>query len=1127
MQKNVQYRTALLFLMKRSVIQFFIAVVCSSVTVAFDGKAQELLNRPVNLQVEQVRLRTVLNAIEQQVGVKFVYSSRAIKADRTVSVTASGEKLSDLLPRVLVPLQISNRIVEGQIILNPEATPAPTGKESSLAEPNSQGMAESAEQTVTGVVSDETGAGLPGVSVVVKGTTKGTTTDGNGRFRLNVPDGSVTLTFSFVGYASQDIVVGNRTNLTVTMQPDKKSLDEVIVVGYGTQSKRNVTGSISSVNLKQLETTPNTSIGQGLRGRVAGVQFIDNGRPGQGGTILIRGQRSITANNNPLVILDGIFYEGDIRDISPNDVESMEVLKDASATAIYGARAANGVILITTKMGKTDKPTIRFSATAGVSEWAYRPKLLTPERYIEKTLEYRRQVVPALPADPAQITAYLQATEARNYQEGRTIDPWDIISQDASLQNYDVSVSGRSGRTNYFMSFNFNKERGLVLEDNFKRTAIRLNLDNQITDWLKVGVSSQFAIRDNSGNPASLPSAFWTSPYASIWLDEAQTESNPFPTEDNIVGSPIFGSVRNQNNSKATNLFANFFGIVDVPFVKGLSYRINYSPNFRWTNLDNFSPIYQRNGVNNTGSASRSFARNQTWVLENILTYNRQLTDDHGVDVTLLYGRNQAFNQGLVANGSDFTASSDANGWNNLTLAKIQTTSTSASQIDAISSMARLNYRFKNRYLATFTVRRDGNSIFGPNNKFAVFPSGALAWVASDESFIKNISAINLLKVRASYGSVGNQAVPAYTTTPRQAEAQYVFGDGGSTTVGLYPANLVNPSLKWETTTTLNLGVDFDILKGRIGGTVEWYNMDTKDLLLNRALPNPTGFNTILTNIGKTNNRGVEVTLNTVNWQKGKVEWTSNLVFSSNKNKIISLYGNDFNGDGIEDDDIGNRWFIGKPIQVIYDFVFDGIYQVGDNIPSNQRAGFVRVKDLNGDGVLNAAGDRTVIGNRDAIYRWSLTNNVRYGNFNLMIMLNSLMGWRGVNNLAALSGNVTGTGDGNFPGRATNFLDLGWWTPANQSNTRPSLAYNNPLLTAAGLIESRDFVRVQDVSLSYDFPRALLNKWKIGSLRAFISGRNLYTFTKWQAMDPESGYRERGSLFPTPRSYVAGLNFSF
>jgi TonB-linked SusC/RagA family outer membrane protein len=564
-------------------------------------------------------------------------------------------------------------------------------------------------------------------------------------------------------------------------------------------------------------------------------------------------------------------------------------------------------------------------------------------------------------------------------------------------------------------------------------------------------------------------------------------------------------------------------GLGDVYKRQGLSYRINYSPNYRWYNLDNFSPIYQRNNVNNLGSASRRTDYNKTWVLENILTYAKQIGQDHNFDVTLLYGRNQAFNQSLTGSGTDFSGSSDANNWNNLSLAKIQTASTSASNIDAISSMARLNYRYKNRYLLTLTARRDGNSVFGANNKFGTFPSAAVAWIASEESFMKSLPVINLLKFRASYGSVGNQAISAYQSLTRQGQVQYVYGDGGVTSTGLFPANLANSNLGWETTTTTNVAVDFEVFKNKIGGTIEYYNMDTKDLLLTRQLPGPTGFSSILTNVGATNNKGVEVTINTVNMQKGKFEWTSNIAFSTNDNKIVHLYGTDANNDGIEDNDLGNRWFIGQPISVAFDYRLDGVYQVGDQIPTGQKAGFFRMQDANGDGKIDV-NDRQVLGTLQPKYRWSLTNNFKYGQFNLMITLNALQGWMNNNNFLALDNGGGGNGAGNFPGRAANFLDADWWTPENKSNTRSSLVYTNPY--GHFYYQNRDFVRIQEVSLSYDFPRSMLNRFKLSSLKAFVSGRNLYTFTDWQAMDPESGQGSRGA-FPTPRTISAGLNLSF
>ncbi|RAJ94456.1 TonB-linked SusC/RagA family outer membrane protein [Larkinella arboricola] len=1002
------------------------------------------------------------------------------------------------------------------------------GAASAVAEPIYTGNSP-VDQLISGTVTDETGAVLPGANVVLKGTTKGTTTGANGTFQIEVPGQESTLIVSFLGYITQEVAVGNRTDLKITLQADRKALDEVVVVGYGTQSKRNVTGAIASVDMKALENLPNTNVGQALRGRVAGVQFTDNGRPGQGGSILVRGARSITASNNPLIILDGIFFEGSINDINPGDIASMEVLKDASATAIYGARAANGVILITSKKGTTEKPTIRFGVLYGASNWSNRPKMLSPERYIQQRLDWRAQA--NLPSDPAKIADYLDATEAKNYLAGNTVDPWDLVSQQSSIQNYDLSISGRSGRTNYFISSNFNKDKGLIFNDNSTRTSVRMNIENQVVDWLKIGVNAQYSERDLSGVEANMASAFWTSPFVSPWLDEAKTDPNPFPTEDLLGGSALFGAITNQNQEVQRNLFANFFGIVDVPFIKGLSYRINYSPNYRWYNVNNFSPIYQRNGLNNLGSASRRIDFNKNWVLENILTYTRQLTENHAFDLTLLYGRNQANSESILASGVDFTGVSDVNGWNNLSLARIQTTTypsgvLGASNVDAISSMARLNYRFMNRYLLTLTARRDANSVFGANKKFGTFPSVALAWVVSDEAFMEKVPLVNSLKLRASYGSVGNQAISAYQSLVRQNQVQYVFGDGGATTVGILPANMANPNLSWETTTTTNIGLDFELLKGRLGGTVEWYNLATKDLLLNRQLPTPTGFSNVLTNVGATNNRGVEIALNSVNLTRDKFEWSSSLTFSANKNKIVHIYRSDVNGDGVEDDDIGNRWFIGSPINVIYDYTFDGIYQQNDQIPVGQKAGFVKVKDLNGDGKIDAD-DRSVIGNRDAIYRWGLANNFKYGRLNLMVMLNSLMGWQAVNNVTANSNSVSGAGDGNFPDRAVNRPDLGWWTPENKSNTRASLVYTNPLATAADLIQSRDFVRIQEVALSYDLPVDLLSRLKMSSLRVFLSGRNLHTFTKWTGMDPESGYATRGTSFPTPRTLSAGLNVSF
>lgn len=1105
-------RAQLRYLMRLTGIHLTLLLGLIGSALAHEGVGQDLLARAVTLQVENKDLKTALNRLEKAAQVKFSYVPGVLETTRPVSLSANREALALVLDRLLQPLGIRYEVTGNYIILRRD--------DLGFLEKKALGPGLApVDRPLSGTVRDERGQALPGVSVLVKATQRGTTTDASGQYRLDVPPGASTLVFSFVGYKTQEIAVGERTQLDVTLVVEERSLDEVVVVGYGTQSKRNVTGSVSKVDLKQLENTPNTNVSQALRGRVAGVQFTDNGRPGQGGSILVRGQRSISANNNPLIVVDGIFFNGNLADLSPNDIESMEVLKDASAAAIYGSRAANGVVLITTKKGSTEKPTIRVSSYYGVSDWSYRMKLLSPERYLQKTLDFRSQN--GMEADPTKIESYLTLTEAENYRNGRTIDPWKEISQEAGIQSYDLSVSGRSGRTNYYLSAGLVSEKGLIYNDNSKRTSFRINVENQITDWLKIGVNSTYANRNLSGQEASVYHAYWTSPYAKLYHDDAKTQPTQFPVpEDQLIGNAMYG-LYNQNEEIAQNLFANFFALVQVPFVKGLSYRLNLSPNLRWSRNYNFNRQDPNRPAVNTTSASKLNQQNYDWVVENILTYDRQINENHGLDVTLLYGRNHGQSEFTTATASPLA--SDALGWNNLNLGQVQVAQSGGSALDGVSTMARFNYRLKNRYLATFTVRRDGSSVFAANNKYATFPSGALAWIVSEEPFMKTVPALSLLKLRLSYGSVGNQAINPYQSLALSSTTQYVFGDGGATSTGIFTSSMANENLKWETTVSANAALDFELLKGRIGGTVEYYNMNTRDLILSRSLPTTTGFRAILSNLGATNNRGIELSLNTVNLRQGAFEWSSNLVFSSNRNRIVHIYNSDTNGDGREDDDLGNRWFIGQPVDVLYDYTFDGIYQQGDNLPTGYRPGWVRVKDLNGDGKIDAANDRSVIGQAQPRFRWGVTNVFRYGNLSLSVFVNAMQGW--MRSLSILDIRNAPTGAGNYPERPANMIDAGWWTPENQSTTRPGMSYTNPL--GHNYYLSRDFVRIQDVSLAYEFPQSVLSRLKVGSLRVYASGRNLATFTKWLGPDPESGYNTQATFYPTPRTATLGLNLSF
>jgi len=969
------------------------------------------------------------------------------------------------------------------------------------------------DRTIRGTVVDASGSEpLPGVNVLLKGTTQGTTTDASGAFDLRIPDGASTLVFSFVGYISQEIEINNQTNLEISLLADQKALDEVIVVGYGSQSKRNVTGSISKIDMKQTENLPNTNISQALRGRVAGVQFTDNGRPGQGGSILIRGPRSLSGGNNPLIIVDGIMFNASINYLNPNDIESMEVLKDASAAAIYGSRAANGVILVTTKKGTTEKPTIRFNTFFGLSDWSKKVKLLSPERYIEKTLEMRRQL--GLDADPSRITSYLTSSEAENYENGITTDPWDAISQQGKTSSYDLSLSGRTNRTNYYLSASITDEKGLIYNDNHKRLSVRANIENNVTDWLTVGLNASFLRRDLSGTEASIGGAAVASPYGSYFREDGEPTQFVVP-EDQNSANPLRSALLNTNEEVYNNLFTNFYVLADIPFIPGLSYRLNYSPNYRTDHTYNFFR-QDKHLTSNTTNASKFNREDFDWVIENILTYTKQINRNNHFDITLLYGRNHRGVQSTTSNATQLA--SDALGWNNLGLGAVLTNSSSAEEQDGVSSMFRLNYRLKDTYLFTFTVRRDGSSVFAENNKYATFPSGSFAWILSNESFLNKVDFIDLLKVRLSYGSVGNQAISPYQSLSLSGTTRYVYGDGGASQLGVFPSTMANSNLKWETTYTTNAALDFEILKSKIGGTIEFYNMDTRDLLVRRSLPTMTGYTSVWTNLGATNNKGIELTLNSTNIQKNKFAWSSSLVLSTNRNKIVHLYRSDTDGDGKEDDDLGNRWFIGKPMNVAFDYVFDGIYQEEDDIPSGFKPGSVRLKDLNENGLIDA-NDRTIIGQTgQPRYRWGITNQFEYGQFSLSVFVNAMQGWIAEFRKKDPNSNF----GGNYPARPLNQFDLEWWTPENRSNTSPSLGYNNPYQHSYYF--NRNFIRLQDISLTYNVPGKLLNRIKLSNLRFSLSAKNLYTWTEWPGSDPESG---DAIGFPMPRTVSLGLNLGF
>jgi len=906
----------------------------------------------------------------------------------------------------------------------------------------------------------------------------------------------------------QEVAVGAQTNINVALETDMEQLQEVVVVGYGEQEFRDLTGAISGVKIEEQENLPNTNLIQAMRGTMAGVNVTDNGRPGSSGNILVRGQNSIGANNDPLIILDGAIFNGNFADINQNDVASIDVLKDASATAIYGARAANGVILITTKRGTSTKPTFSFNTYTGFQAYGRRPDQMNGDQYVQKQLDYYEYV--GQPVNPNNPISYLQPDEIPNFEAGRTIDPWEQIKQDAPIYNVELSVSGKSEKTNYFISGAYTNQKGLIANDNFERISARVNLDNKVTDWFTLGLNASFTQRDESGIEADILNAGRLSPFGDMFLDDGSI--NFFPQTDQLIPNPLMRT-NIQNEDISQNLFSNAYAIVDFPFLEGLSYRLNFSNQFDWGRDYRFQDDRTFDGQRNNGIGRRTEAAEQYMLIENILNYDR-IFGDHSIGVTLLFSNDETTQRATLTQDQGFV--NTALGFNSIGLGSQPQISISETEFRRVSYMGRLNYKFRNRYMVTLTARRDGYSGFGADNKFGLFPSVALGWLLSEEGFMKDISSIDFLKLRASFGSNGNQAIAPYQSISRMEELFYVFGS--TSRVGFTPSTIANSALGWETSNSLNIGLDFSFLNERLSGAIEFYNTNTEDLLLRREIPIMTGFASIFDNIGATRNTGVEITLNTMNINKSDFQWSSSFVFSRNVNEITGLYGSDVDGDGIEDDDLQNGWFIGHPIDAIFDYELDGIVQAGDPVLDANlfQPGYYNIVDQNDDGTITPGEDRTILGQRQPDFRFGINNTFRYKNFTLSTFINSMVGGMIFNPNLDFSGT--------FPDRA-NQLALDYWTPQNTGAEFPSIGYPNPF--DHGIYDSRTFVRLQDVNLSYNLPEGALNKLGMSSASVYVSGKNLITLTDFHGWDPENGNAFFVADFPMPRIFTLGVNGRF
>ena len=991
------------------------------------------------------------------------------------------------------------------------AFPLPTMAEQAVQDVQQAGV-------VKGQVTDKNGEGVIGATVKVKDAATGTVTDYDGSFSLNVQSAG-TLVVSYIGYLTKEVAFTPGQTLNITIEEDATALDEVVVVGYGVQKKSDVTGSVTSINKDRLSKLPVTNVLQAVQGAAAGVTISQGSSiPGDAPSALVRGRNSINAGTGPYIVVDGVPISksgGSLNDINPGDIESMEILKDASATAIYGTNGANGVILITTKHGKDGKPSISYNGYLGIEDFAHKMDYCNGAQITQRYKDYVAQN----PGETMYNDFVKNQNEAEAQAAGRETDwLYDMVSQTGIIQDHNVTVNGGAEKIKYFISGDYMSQKGVLKGFNYKRYSLRMNIDADVTDYLRIGTNSYIVSHNRDGGRVNFMMAEAMSPYGKVYEDDGSYCIYPMYTE-----SLFFNPLRdiNQDHERRQwninlNAYAELnFGNIWKPLT-GLTYKFNFGYSFV-PKRENYYNGAEQNDPNGYGYIFN--AETQSRTVENILTYAKDIQKHH-FDITLLYASSRKKYHDNTATGAKFI--NDELLWHNLGGGGTQTAKSYTDLYTTVSQMGRLNYSYDSRYLFTFTVRRDGSSVFGSDNKYGTFPSVALGWNIANEKFMEKADWLNNLKLRLSYGKAGNEAIGVYETLAKMSNAALTMDRQSAT--ALYPSSRMgNSGLGWETTKTFNIGIDFGFLNNRINGNIDFYTSTTTDLLLQRNLPKISGYSNVYMNMGKTANKGLEITINSKNIVTKDFTWGTNLVWSWNKNEIKDLYGD-------EKSDIGNRWFIGEPISVIYDYEMVGIWQKdeierGDHLKWDPQAqpGDVKLRDVNGDGKIDPNDDKTIQGQTTPKWIGGLTNTFTYKNLSLSIFIQTVQGLKRNNSLLGTASDEMG--------RRNSPTEIGYWSESNPSNEFRSLSKTSNRW-GYGFPCDASFTRIKDVTLSYQFPAQIVNALHISALTVYASARNLATFTSWKGWDPEADITQRGwggyeNNYPMTKSYVFGLNVTF
>ena len=1101
---------------------FVILILIQSVTLlmANDVPGQGILQKKVTFLLKDEPLSDALDKLSTQADVRFFYAASVLDGKAKVNLDVKQERLGEVLKKLLEPQRLSFTVSDNKIVISKSSRINKTANDTNAAHPP-------AIIEVSGaVVSAVSGEGLPGVNIGVKGTSVFTTSDDKGNYHLTASEKAV-LIFSYIGYQTKEVEVNGKKHIDVRLVVDGASLGEVVVVGYGVQKKRNLTGSITSVKAEQFETQSVNYLTEMLRGNVAGLSATLGTSAKGAAAFDIRGTSSISANNTPLIVIDGIIYIGDLADINPNDIQKIDVLKDASAAAVFGSRAAAGVIMITTKKGVSRKPVISYNGKLNFAQAGPAIKPRGPGAYIRQRTDAMIRDNPARANgfynDPGKLPEGvsledwrnmgnqsgtdteiwlnrigLAENEIDNYMQNKSIDWFDEVYRTGLRNDHNINVSGKSDNLNYYVSLGYLDNEGMISGDDLKNLRARINLDANITSYLKIGVNSQFSSRDENAAPADGGSLMR---YASPLGDKYDTTGKLkwYPNDDIVGINPFLYTKEggSQYLSNSDNLTANLYAELALPL--GFKYRVNWINSLAYSQNYQFIPSSLPDGEP-AGTGSRREGKVRYWMVDNILSWNRTF-GAHNFDLTLLYNAEKQMNWASTMSNANFFPN-ESLGYGALHIGTTPGLDVNDSKKTGDAIMGRLNYTLLDKYLFTFSMRRDGYSAFGKSNPYAYFPAAAFAWRLSKEKFF-NWKLVDDLKFRFSYGVNGNREIGIYSALSELSTVYYNYGSTSAT--GAQTITMANNNLRWERTSAYNAGMDFSILSSKITGTVDAYYMSTRDLLLQRSLPDIIGFKTVMANLGEITNKGLEVTLSSQNIQKPNFSWRSTAVFSMNRNMIKHLYGDmvdvkDASGKVIgkrEDDDVQNGWYIGKALDRIYDYKVTGVWQVNDKEEAakyGNEPGDFRVLDVNGDGKILSQDDMIFQGYTKPRYQLSLLNEVAlYKNFKVSFMLSANLDYWGTNNIH--KNNST------FFARVNNW-DVPYWTPENPTNEWGRLrsvggSYNYRV--------SRSFLKLQTFSFSYDLPATLIDPLKVQKFQMYFNVQNIILGTPWDNGDPETG----------------------